>query len=173
MREVTDKEYLSRKRITDVKINITPSYILITSPSTLWVNASRIEGLKKEELLCKYTTVYRLAKEKGVKIGRSRHIKKYIDEKWPEYKMEVEHYQNVFDKMIPLAKKVEERGIFYGCSDDIVLRRLMCVRNEYERVYWRTSVVSQMHDILHTLEQYEQELLGSTLYGYTLTKIVL
>lgn len=159
-----DKEYLKRK-IVDINFNITNDYIKIDCSHTLYCNASRIkETFSKTEILEIYNSVYQLAKQKQVKIGRKNGYKKFITENWNEYLQTIEYYNNLFDELVQGFKVIEKRKLHSGTSDDQILNMAQNKRNKYQEIYYRDSVYSKMNDIYRCLNKLLEELQDNNIH---------
>jgi hypothetical protein len=147
----SDEEYLKRIELPNMEYNITNNRILITNNNTSFCRHYRIEKLSINDILSKYTDLCILAKEKKIKIARTRKFKKFVLKNWGKYETEIKEYNILFDKMINEFLKVKARKIHYGCCDDVVLNNAEKIMNEYQTVYYRTSYYSQITEIYKTL----------------------
>jgi len=158
MIEIRETEYLLRPLIEGAAFTIEDDHVRITSPSTIHSDAHRIVPIHRDELLSLYKRVLRKAKAQGVKISYTRHIRKQILEHWDEYESRCAEACMLFSKIIDQARAVRARGIHYGTCDDAELDKLGALRSEYEKYFWRNSIVSQISEIRHKLMELEDDL---------------
>lgn len=170
MIQTRETEYLLRPLIEDVAFTIEDSQVRITGPSTIYIGTHRIIPLNKDELLSLYKRVLSSAKARGVKISYTRHMRKQITERWDEYESRCAEADTLFSKIIEQSRIVRARGIHYGTRDDEALDKLGTLRSEYEKYFWRNSIISQFSEIRHELMDIEKDLSSS---HYQLSKICL
>ncbi len=116
-----ENDYLSNPLIEDVVYEISDTQVSIQSPCTGYVSYKLPCRLDKEALLRRYRNVLAMAKAQGVKISYTLHIRRTIQELWPEYEAACSEREELFPRLKELALKVKARGIHYGAVDDEVL----------------------------------------------------
>jgi len=158
MIEIRETEYLLRPLIEGAAFTIEDEHVRITSPSTIYAEAYRSVPVHKDELLSLYKRVLRKAKAQGVKISYTRHIRKQISEHWDEYESRCAEACTLFSKIIDQARVVRARGIHYGTCNDAELDKLGALCSEYQKYFWRNSIVSHISAIRHDLMQIENDL---------------
>ena len=158
-KSITDDEYLSKKLIEDTIYEIDNNSIKIENNHTCYIRCNRVQNnFTKNEILDLYKKVYQLAKNQNVSIARKNQYKKYIDESWEEYEKELKRYNDLFDNLITICKEVKNRGLHYGTSDDIVLKKASNIKNEYEKVYHGLSINSNIKRIYRSLTELYNDL---------------
>lgn len=161
-----DKEYLSRPLVHGVVYEISDESINISCSHTVWVQAQRAKYIRKEDVEQLYSNVYSTAKEMGITIGRSRHYKKFINTRWQEYREQFDKYNKVFSELVVVCKEVQKRGIHTGYSDDWVVSKAFKIRNIYMEMYYRTSICSQVYEMVVRLKELESALKNPQLYHF-------
>ncbi len=161
-----DKEYLSRPLVEGVIYKISNDEINIFCSHTVWVQAKREHYITKEDALQVYSRVYNTAKAMGITIGRSRHYKKFITTKWQEYRAQFDYYNKIFNMLIGVCKEVQQRGIHRAYSDDCVLAKAFNLHNTYREMYYRTSICSQVNEMVARLNQLDYALQHPQIYNF-------
>ncbi len=116
-----DGNYLSRPLIEGVSYEISDTDIAIQSPHTCYVRCKLPRRRDKDALLRQYSGVLAVAKAQRVKISYTLHIRKTIQELWPEYEDACAEREKLFAQLKKLAQDVKTRGIHLGTVDDEVL----------------------------------------------------
>lgn len=116
-----DDNYLSRPLIEGVSYEISDTDIAIQSPHTCYVRCKLPRRRDKDALLCQYSGVMASAKAQGVKISCTLHIRKTIQDLWPEYEAACAEREKLFARLKELAQEVKARGIHLGTVDDEAL----------------------------------------------------
>jgi hypothetical protein len=160
-----DAGYINRPLIESVNYTIEADRVSIACSHTSWVNEARIKPLDKAELLTRYANVYRAAKAQNIKISFANHMRKKIIERWAEYENAIRSAGMVFDGLVEIAKAIRERGIHYGCGDDLEVAKLTVERNRHMEFHWRSNIITQITGIAHELRRLEQRL-SSGNFGY-------
>jgi hypothetical protein len=154
MYKVTDEEYLSRELLTGIIFDIKDDFISVSSDHTNYCNLVRIKNnFNLKDILDLYSQVVNLAKSKKVRVSKKNKYKDFIIENWDQYQLELKHYNDLFDEVIKAFKEVETRGLHMGTSDDIILDKAGTIKNQYAKVFYRTSTYSKIKDIYYSLEK--------------------
>lgn len=151
MREVSDKEYLSRPKI-ETTFEITDDYIRIYGHGTSHCNVFRCNKLVQKEVLGIYTQINRIAKEKkeqGYKVTISKKYKyrQALIENWGKYEEEVDYYNKLYEDLKKQARVIEKRGVHECCSDDKELKKLYKIENDMTVLCYRTTTKSKVESI--------------------------
>ncbi len=150
---LSDDEYLKNPLLNNLTFRILNCYIKVETENTCFCNESRITEVDLDSVLKLYSNIYQMARMRHIVVGKTNRYKISILDNADKYKQEVQYYNNIFNQMIEQFLKVQERGIHYGCSDDVVLKEAIRLRNEYIKVYYRTSTYSKLNDIATKLQQ--------------------
>jgi len=156
-----DIEYLSRPLIEGLVYIIENEHVKISSPHTIFAENRTIIPFMKDEILSMYKSVVQKAKSKGVKISYKQHMRKTIIERWSEYEISCDNAKILFKRIIEQVKIVQERGIHRGTRDDSELDKLHKLCNEYNKFYWRSSIISHISSIYYSLKNIERDLSAS------------
>ena len=144
-------EYLERPLIEGVGYEISETRVTIQSPNTCFVSYVLPERCQKDQMLNKYQCILRMAKEQGIRISYSRHIRKTIQEKWPDYVAGREKQEQLFNELRKAASTVQQRGIHMGHVDD----------KELDKVYQIVGLLDKLHfsnGAMSIIARFEQEL---------------
>lgn len=152
------QEYLNNPIIEDAKYYITNDKIEIKNKCTLFCNVERIKDIiPLNELLNMYKSITKEARNRRYSISYKQKIKDKIINEYTNYIQEVQKSNEIFDKMVELAKQIEQRKIRYGCNNDTVLNELTNLRNEYIKIYYRNSSTSLITEIKNKLERIQSD----------------
>lgn len=160
MQNNIDKEYLSKDLLPNVHYKISADCVSIYNEHTSWCNVIPVKHIKRTDLDTLYEDVLgyvRLYKQK-TKVSYKEHIRKQIETMYPVYKKEYDNAVKLYGRIIKQAKVVQERGIHYGCADDVELIQLTKLKEEYARIYWRSSAYSRILHIYKYLNEVMQYL---------------
>ena len=171
---MTDKEYLAKPVLPNMKYEITDSKIYIANDNTGFINVSNIEKFRQEDILDKYKELLSICKQYGVKISYTNKYKSYLLDIWPRYVKDVEDYKKFYAELKKKAERVQKRGIHYGCSDDLVLKDMIEFSYNLNSYRYRVSSISQVTEIYNTIVnhirninmefQYNQNIVGYRIY---------
>ena len=146
MSHITDREYLSHPLIENITYIIDNDCVDIFSESTCFVRHKLLSYIDVFGLLRLYQEVIQKAKAQGVSISYSMHIKKNLLDKQEEYKKSHKEAFVLFSCIVEQAKIVRGRGIHYGCVNDKELDKLYELSSQYEKYFWRNSVISEIFE---------------------------
>lgn len=151
-------EYLERPLIEGVEYDISETCVAIQSQSTCFVSYSVPARLQKETMLLQYKRVLQMAREQGVKISYSRHIRRTICEQWADYLAECEKQEHLFQELREVANSVKRRGIHMGHADDEELAKVYKITGELAKFRYGGRPISRITGIGHDLQTMEKQL---------------
>ena len=161
MGRLTDAQYLQNDTF-ECKYIIEKDYISIRSDGSIWSENRRSQGLPiKNDLLSLYKEVISLAKEVKCSISYKYKTKQSIIDNYEKALIELENANIVFDKMLIVAKEVEERKLHYGCSDDVKLNELHDLSHEYDKIFYNSSYMI-IQGIKHKLEDFKKDFVNNS-----------
>lgn len=149
----TEQEYLNRQLIDGVDYDITEDRIRIENVNTTWISIKRPEKIDKESVILMHKNICRTAKNKGIKISYKNKYKKFITENWQQYEKEFDHYNKIFNKIIPVAEQIKKRGIHIGCVDDDILNKMEILKSEFNKMFYGNTTISKMQDITFKIKE--------------------
>ena len=171
---MTDREYLSKPVLPNMKYEITDNRIYIANENTVFIQANNIEKFRQEDILDKYKELLAVCKKNGVKISYTNKYKSYLLDIWPRYVKDVEDYKKFYNELKKKAEIVKKRGIHYGCSDDIALKDMTEFSYNLNSYQYRVSSISQVTEIYNTIInhirninrefQYSPDIVGYRIY---------
>lgn len=151
-------EYLGRPLIEGVNYEISETKVLIQSTNTCFVSCVLPELCKKNEVIGQYRRVLRAAKEQGVKISYSRHIRRTIRERWDDYLAEREKQERLFLELRETADVIRRRGIHAGHADDEELAKAYEIAGELAKLNYRDRAIRKIADLSYDLQMLECQL---------------
>lgn len=154
---MNDKEYLARPEL-DVKFEYNKAYINICSEHTCYLRFEKMIKVNQKEILDSYSNVVKLCREMGIKISYTNKYKKFVLDRWQEYIDEYRKYSDIFDNLLGMLPKLQDRGIHQGTSDDIYLNEVTQYSYKLNDFYFRNSILYQMRHIYHELGTLENNL---------------
>lgn len=153
---LTDEQYLQNEEF-DCTYIIENDYFSIRSSGSIWSESRRVkQPIRKSELLALYKEVIALAKSVNCSISYKYKTKKNIMEHYEKALDEVLIANMIYDKMLVVANEIKERGLHYGCSDDIKLDEIHKLSHQYEKIF-RDSSYMIISNIRHKLEELKKE----------------
>ena len=154
-------EYLKRPLIEDVSYEITETRVAIQCPHTCFVGRTLPGRYREDDLVDLYRRVLQMAKEQGIRISYSRHIRKTIREQWPGYVAGREKQERLFRELRDAAEAVRQRGIHMGHADDEVLARIYGIVSSLDRLSFDDEAMRGIPEAAHQLQALERELSGT------------
>lgn len=154
---MNDKEYLARPEL-DVKFEYNKTYINIHSEHTCYLRFEKMIKVNQKEILDSYSNIIKLCREMGIKISYKNKYKKFVLERWQEYLEEYRRYSELFDNLLLMIPKLEDRGIHQGNSDDKYLHEVIQYSYKLNDFYFRNSILYQMRHIFYELGTLENNL---------------
>lgn len=158
-----DDNYLARPLVEGVTYEISDTDIAIQSPHTCYVRCKLPRRWDKDTLLLQYSGVLAAAKAHGVKISYTLHIRRRIQELWPEYEAACAEREKLFARLGALAREVQARGIHYGTADDKTLSAVQEVSERLASYDYCGTPSSRIAGIGFDLSRLERQLAGG--YG--------
>lgn len=152
-----DEEYLSKDKI-NVKFDITDDHVIVNSENTSFLYHIKSEKVKQEDILDLYSQIVKKCREQGVKIHYNNRYKKSIIDNWGFYTDTYKEYLKDFKNLISIAKKVEKRGIHYGCSDDYVLNEGHRMIEKLNSYFWGGQIIYYVKHVKNELEKLNHQL---------------
>ena len=96
---MTDREYLAKPVLPNMKYEITDSRIYIANENTVFIQANNIEKFRQEDILDRYKELLAVCKKYGVKISYTNKYKSYLLDIWPRYVKDVEDYKKFYNEL--------------------------------------------------------------------------
>lgn len=152
-----DRRYL-RNELLNVCYEITKDYVSIEDSSTQFILCSRCSKYVQSEILKCYSEIIQLCKQLGVKIKYTQHYKKALQSLWSSYETDFAKAMTVFDKIVEQAYVVQKRGLHYGCSDDLALKKLCNYKEEYYRFFNCNMTCGRVSDICSSIKKLHNSL---------------
>lgn len=150
--------YLASPLIDGLVYEISDERISIRCPHTCFISVTNIGvPLEKAALLEQYKRLLQLAREKGVKLSYTSHIRRKVCNSWTEYEADFQEARRLFARMAEQAHVIESRGIHRGWSDDLELEQLYALQRQFERyLHWHSAIsrISGAKNHLDDIERY-------------------
>jgi len=136
---------MKKSRINLTLVNITDSQIHVISHdcATSFVGINRISGIDPDELMMHYRNTVKIAKEKGIKVGYTRGLKKKILAISEDYYSALTTYNERFDALIQLWLKKVEAGIYAPTTDDNELNQMTTLEHDLIRMLHRDKPIGK------------------------------
>jgi hypothetical protein len=147
--------------ITDTKINV-------SSPSTSWFNETLADKIDFKDLLDRYTSTMKFAKDKGVKIIYKYGTKKKIKAVQDSYEQEYLSYAQDFAILKEQVQQKVTKGFYTPTSDDTELNAIYTLRNSIMAYFYGNRPLSAARALKSTIEELESALESDTLYSFTI-----
>ena len=151
-------DYLARPLIEGMQYEISDAHVAIQSPHTCFVNHEIKHRYEKDALLCQYRRVLDMAKTQGIRISYTNHIRKTLQEQWPEYESARRSQERLFNQLKKTALEIQARGIHFGTTDDEMLSALLQISGQLTVYGYSSNIISRIANIGHTLSELEQTL---------------
>ena len=123
----------------------TDDELLIETNATLYIQLKKDVPTSEKEIKEKLKEVGRLAKEQGVTVRGKNKALAILKDNYEGYERSCNWCNNTIDNMIPLARKIAERGLHVGTNDDRELNNLICNAEMIEG--HRSNVTSSRHRV--------------------------
>ncbi len=154
---MSDKEYLARPEL-DVKFEYNKVYINVCSEHTCYLRFEKMIKVNQKEVLDSYSNVIKLCREMGIKISYKYKYKRFVIDNWQLYLEEYRKYSAIFDNLLNMIPKLQDRGIHQGTSDDTYLNEVIQYSYKLNDFYFRNSILYQMRSIYYELGRLENDL---------------
>lgn len=152
-----DNAYLDNEAL-ELQCTINNDKIKIESSCTTFINVARHYSIDTAEAITDYKKLIKLCKANNIKLSYKNHYKKFLEDNEINYIDEVQNGHEIFDKLIEAAKQVQKRGIHIGCSSDMYLNNMHDIQHKYEKLFYRSTVISQYEEIANTIHNYVQDI---------------
>ena len=158
--------YLTAPLVDGLVYEISDELISIRCPHTCFISIGNISvPLEKAALLEQYKRLLQLAREKGVKVSYTSHIRKTVCGRWTEYMADFQAARRLFTRMVEQARVIERRGIHRGWSDDRELEQLYALQRQFEQYLYGDSAISRVAGAKSHLDDIERHLTQSPELG--------
>jgi hypothetical protein len=154
---MSDKEYLARPEL-DVKFKYNKVYIDVSSEHTCYLRFEKMIKLNQKDILDSYSAVIKQCREMGIKISYKNKYKQFVLDNWQAYLDAYKKYSDIFDNLLSMIPKLEDRGIHQGTSDDVYLNEVINYSYKLNDFYFRNSILYQMRGIYYELGTLENNL---------------
>lgn len=147
---ISDEEYLKNDKIYIgiFEFDFDTKRILVSTEDgtffSLWVRPK----LVKKDVLARYNTLLRLARENNVKIKYKSHLRRRFLDNWNIYQEVYQEYLNTYDELLKLMPGLKQRGIHYNYKEgDRYLAKCFSLRDSLDRFFKPGSVLYSMQGI--------------------------
>lgn len=134
--------------------------IIVETPGTCFINTRKLVPIERENLVANLEKLKSVAKENNVKLSGTKKIEEVINEVYPEYRRDVEIWNETYEKLKHQAEEIE---IYQGYGNENnksykVVKELLATDRTLAELRGFQSTISKLENIDSRLKKSIKEI---------------